>query len=64
MGIYNINIPCPWCGRGETLADKPATVRISCRCHECGRFYNINLENQRAEKAAPISKMQSSSKFK
>ena len=56
MGAYSINIPCPWCERGATLADKPAKVNISCRCHECGRFYNIDLENQRAFKTAPKPK--------
>ena len=53
---YSIAIRCPWCGKGETLVDKPAIVNISCRCHECGRFYNIDLQNQRAEKVAPIPK--------
>ena len=54
--IYEIIFTCPWCGRGETLADKPAAANISCRCHDCGRFYNIDLKNQRVAKAAPKSK--------
>ena len=54
--IYTITIACPWCRRGETLVDKTAAVNISCRCHECGRFYNIDLEHQRAERAAPKPK--------
>ena len=56
---YNISVPCPWCGLGETLADKPAEVNISCCCHICGRFYNVDLENKRAEKAAPLPKARS-----
>ena len=55
-GDYGITVVCPWCGLGETLADKPAAVNISCRCHECGRVYNIDLENRRATRVQPKTK--------
>ena len=47
---YDVSIPCPWCGLGETLADKSADVNISCRCHECGRIYLIDMKNLRAKR--------------
>ena len=55
-GDYDIIVNCPWCGLGETLADKPAAVNISCRCHECGRVYNIDLEHRRATRVQPKAK--------
>jgi len=61
---FSISIPCPWCKRGETLVDTTATVHISCRCYECGRFYNIDLLNKRAEKATPIPKARSPARCK
>jgi len=52
-GDYGITVTCPWCGRGETLADKPAAVNLSCRCYECGHFYHIDLEHKRGIRAKP-----------
>jgi hypothetical protein len=44
---------CPWCGQGETLADKQADIRISCQCNICRRFYRIDFQTLRAIKAKP-----------
>jgi ribosomal protein S27AE len=27
---------CPWCGRGQTMADATARIRISTQCARCG----------------------------
>ena len=61
---FPISVSCPWCERGETLADNPATVYISCRCYECGKFYDIDLKNKRALKAAPKPKARPPTKRK
>jgi len=45
-----LTIPCPWCGIGETLADQPADIRISCQCNVCKRFYRIDFQTLRAIK--------------
>jgi uncharacterized Zn finger protein len=48
---FPIAISCPWCDKGETLADKTADIKISCQCPKCGNFYQIDLKNQRSLKA-------------
>ena len=46
-------VPCPWCGQGETLADKYADIRVSCQCNACKRYYKIDFQTLRAIKAKP-----------
>jgi uncharacterized protein (DUF983 family) len=53
---FPIVITCPWSGTGKTFADKPADIKVSCRCHECGKIYHINFNTQRAVKAKANSK--------
>lgn len=48
---YPISIFCPWCEKGETLADKPADINVSIQCPKCGNFYQIDFKKQRAVKA-------------
>ncbi|AHM55817.1 hypothetical protein EAL2_c05150 [Peptoclostridium acidaminophilum DSM 3953] len=45
---------CPWCEKGETLADKPADIKISCQCPRCGRIYHVDFSTLKVEKAAAI----------
>ena len=61
---FPIAVLCPWCEKGETLADKPADINLSCRCHACGKFYKIDLKNRRAEKAMSAPKARSPTKIK
>jgi hypothetical protein len=53
---FLIAVSCPWCEKGETLADKPADINISCQCPKSGNFYQIDFKYQRAAKvkAKPI----------
>ena len=46
-----LSVPCPWCGLGETLADKSADIRVSCQCNACKRFYKIDFRTLRAVRA-------------
>jgi len=39
-----LTVKCPWCTKGETLADKPADIRISTRCNVCKQFYRIDFK--------------------
>ena len=48
---YPIAISCPWCKKGETLADKPADINVSIRCPKCMNFNLIDFSKQRAFKA-------------
>lgn len=48
-----IAAPCPWCGRGETLADTTADIRVSCHCSVCGKYYRVDFNNMRVSKIKP-----------
>lgn len=48
---YGIQVLCPWCQKGETLADRTAPIHVSCQCPKCGRFYRINFSDLTTEKA-------------
>ena len=41
---------CPWCRKGETLADASADIRVSCSCRICGKFYRIDFNTMCAVK--------------
>lgn len=48
---YPITVQCPWCEKGETLADRTADIRISCQCSKCSNFYHVDFATMRVEKA-------------
>lgn len=45
--------PCPWCGKGETLADGRGKVTISVQCRKCGNTYLIDLDSTKTERTSP-----------
>lgn len=62
---YPITIQCPWCEKGETLADRKADIRISCQCSKCFNFYHVDFANMKVDKArATKRKQQMSGKSK
>lgn len=48
----NKHLICPWCGKGETLADGTAKVSISVKCAKCGRVYTGDLDKMKTERGA------------
>lgn len=54
MVQFPIVVRCPWCEKGETLADKPADINISCQCPRCGRIYLVDFSTLKVEKSAAI----------
>ena len=62
--FFPITVSCPWCERGETLANKPADINISCQCHRCGNCYHIDFNTGRAVKAKPTPKAKSTGRKK
>jgi hypothetical protein len=50
---FPIVVICPWCERGETLANKTADINVSCQCNRCGNYYHIDFTTGRAKKAKP-----------
>ena len=59
---FPITISCPWCEKSETLANKPADIKVSCKCSVCGKYYHIDFNILRAVKAKPKTRI--SGKFK
>jgi len=49
----DICVSCPWCGRGITIADTKADIRISCQCSNCGRYYKVDFNTTRVYKINP-----------
>ncbi len=48
---YPITVQCPWCEKGQTLADRKADIRISCQCSKCSNFYHVDFATMKVEKA-------------
>ena len=46
-------VSCPWCGRSETPADKPAEVFMTCQCNCCENYYRIDFYTLEAVRAEP-----------
>ena len=55
---------CPWCRKGETLADTTADIRVSCCCSCCGRFYRIDFRTMRVIQINPKRRRKYQVKFK
>lgn len=47
----NNHLICPWCGKGETLADGTAKITISVQCSKCGRVYTGDLDTMKTERS-------------
>lgn len=49
---YNFfrHLKCPWCGKGEILADGRAKITISVQCPRCGKVFYGDLDTLATEK--------------
>lgn len=50
MKEFSRHLICPWCKKGEALADGKAKVTISIQCSRCGRIFYGDLDTLRTEK--------------
>ena len=48
--VFTRHMTCPWCNRGEALADRKAKVTISVQCPRCGRVFYGDLDTLKTEK--------------
>jgi phage FluMu protein Com len=48
---YNRKLVCPWCNKGEVLADGKAKVTLSIMCPKCSRFFTGDLDTLKTERA-------------
>lgn len=51
MKLFNRHLKCPWCKKGEVLANGNADVEISVQCTKCGRYFTGNLKTLQTEKS-------------
>ena len=49
----SVHLGCPWCGKGETLADGRGKITISVQCRKCGFTYLADLDRAATERATP-----------
>lgn len=51
MNIFTRHLLCPWCKKGEALADVKAKATISVQCPKCGKIFSGDLDTLKTEKA-------------
>lgn len=49
--LFHRHLVCPWCKKGEVLADGKAKVTVSVMCPKCKRFFQGDLDTLKTEKA-------------
>lgn len=54
---FKYHLHCPWCRKGETLADGRAKVTISVHCEKCNRIYHADLDSMTTERASPQKRL-------
>lgn len=47
---FDRHLICPWCGKGEILADGKSKVTVSVMCPKCKNFYTGDLDTLKTEK--------------
>lgn len=50
---FKHHLTCPWCGKGEVLADGFGKLTISVQCPRCKNFYLGDLDTLRTTKTQP-----------
>lgn len=50
---FKHHLTCPWCGKGEVLADGTGKLTISVQCPRCKNFYLGDLDTLRTIKTQP-----------
>ena len=50
---FKHHLTCPWCGKGEVLADGIGKLTISVQCPRCKNFYLGDLDTLRTTKTRP-----------
>lgn len=40
---FTIHLYCPWCKKGEIIADNRVKIKVSAKCHICNNTYIADL---------------------
>lgn len=54
---FTQHLICPWCAKGEILADAKSVVTISAQCPRCKHFFRADLDSLKTERAQPQRRM-------
>lgn len=49
---FHRHLICPWCQKGEVLADGQAKISLSIECPKCHRFFIGSMDTLKAERSA------------
>lgn len=41
-----VHLKCPWCDKGEVIANGRAKIIISAQCPKCHKFFEGDLDNE------------------
>ena len=50
---FTLHLICPWCSKGENLADGRASAIVSAQCPRCKHFFRADLNSLKTERAQP-----------
>lgn len=57
QSVFDRHLICPWCKKGEVLADGRAKVTLSVKCPKCGHVFTGDLDNLKTEKTVPQKRL-------
>ena len=55
---FTRHLKCPWCNKGEALANVKAKVIISVQCGKCGHVFFGDLDTLKTEKGIPQRRLE------
>lgn len=48
---FNRHLICPWCLKGEALADGKGKITISVMCPKCHKYFVADLDTGKTERS-------------
>ena len=54
---FTKHMVCPWCHKGEILADDKAKVAVSVECPKCHKFFIGNLDSLKTERSIACKRL-------
>ena len=55
--ILQYHLICPFCGKGELLADEKGKVTVSVQCPKCKNYFKADLDAMKTERAQAQPRM-------
>ncbi|MEG1640045.1 MAG: hypothetical protein RR867_07380 [Ruthenibacterium sp.] len=55
--VFSRHLVCPWCSKGEVLADAKGKITISAQCPKCRRFFTGSLDTLKTERSTACKQL-------